>query len=290
MHPQKARKVPRFILFTAFAIYCYIYPSSLFLLLTDGVPAGMEWMASLMLVLEGLVATGWVVINYGLRRGLFGAVTMLVGAFLVEALGVATGFPFGQYEYTNALSPKLLAVPIGIMFAWLMIILASFFTVRFLMERLWPQRGQWTLIVMSASLALLSDLLMEPVAVHIQRYWTWFDGGTYYGVPTSNFIAWAVISLALVTVLAYIMGEGHSRISQPKAALRYNFIPVALYLMNLVMFTGINLTHGNFAAGILGIMVGLGGGFLLLRACRVGQFLRARKYFYGKGLTFPGED
>lgn len=259
-------KTRRFILFGAFAVYCYIYPSSLFLLLTDSVPAGMEWMATLMLVLVGLIATGWVVVNYGFARGCRAALAMLGGAFLVEAVGVTTGFPFGQYEYTNALSLKLLVVPVGIMFAWLMIILSSFFTVRFIVERLWPRRGLPTVVCLSAGLALLSDLLMEPVAVYVQHYWTWIDNGTYYGIPTSNFIAWAIISLGLISVLARIMGDTQSEPDQPKPGHRYNFLPVTLYLMNLVMFTGVNLSHGNLLAGGIGIFVGSACALLVWRA------------------------
>ncbi len=254
----------RIFLIVSFGIYCFIYPSSLFLLMTDGVPAGTEWMASLMLILEGLVATAWVIINYGPWRGFCGALAVLFGAFTVEAIGVSTGFPFGQYEYTNVLAPKLLVVPIGIMFAWLMMILSSFFMAHFIVERLWPRRGLPTVIVLSASMALASDLLMEPVAVHIQGYWTWLDNGSYYGVPTSNFIAWGVTSLLLVLMLSRIVGA--NRTPRLSKGFRYRFIPMALFMMNLVMFAAINLTHGNYLAGFIGAVAGGLCAFLIGRA------------------------
>lgn len=257
-------RIGQLVLFSLFGIYCFIYPSSLFLLITGTVPDGTEWMASLMLVLVGLIATLWVMLNYGLVRGFSAAFAMLSGGFVVEAVGVSTGFPFGQYEYTDVLSPKLLVVPIGITFAWLMMVLSSFFTARFIVERLWPQRGLRTVILLSTSLALLSDLLMEPVATHIQGYWTWYDQGSYYGVPTQNFIAWAVTSVVLILVLVAITGQ-HKK-SQSPVRLRFNFVPMALYMMNLIMFASINLSYSYYLAGVIGITVGVSCAYLISRA------------------------
>src|SRR3954465_8026470 len=44
--------------------------------------------------------------------------TATVGGFAVEAIGVATGFPFGHYDYSGQLGPKLLGVPLIIPLAW----------------------------------------------------------------------------------------------------------------------------------------------------------------------------
>ena len=40
------------------------------------------------------------------------------GGFAIEALGVATGFPFGGYDYSGALGPTLAGVPLVIPLAW----------------------------------------------------------------------------------------------------------------------------------------------------------------------------
>lgn len=261
----------RLLLFVSFGIYCFIYPSSLFLLMTGSVPAGTEWMATLMLVLEGLIAITWVTINYAPWRGLVGALAVLVVAFSIEALGVYTGFPFGPYYYTEVLSPKILVVPIGITFAWLMIVLSSFFTARFLVERLWPRRGLFTVLLLGITLAVLSDLLMEPVAVHIQGYWTWLDGGFYYGIPTSNFVAWVFTSLLLMLVLVGITGRGRLKSGYKGQSFSFNFVPLSLFMMNLVMFGAINLSYGNFLAGFIGIVVGGSCTVLLVLARRVGK-------------------
>jgi len=75
-------------------------------------------------------------------------------------------------------------------------------------------------------------------------------------VPLSNFVAWLATSLILVMVLSRIMG--HGKLMGRRERRHYNFIPMALYLMNLVMFALVNLTHAYYFAGGLGItMAGL---------------------------------
>lgn len=238
-----------------FGGYCFLYLSALPLMVTNNVPAGTEWVASLMLVLQGLAATSWVVINYGLRRGLLAAGMVLFLSFLIESVGVTTGFPFGQYYYTNVLVPKLFIVPVGIMFAWLMMTLSSFFMARFIVSRLFSRWSSPRLVIcLSATLAMISDTQMEPVAFHVKNYWVWETTGEYYGVPISNFVAWLVISLILLTVLTRITGhENNWRTSAEKP--RYSFIPLTLYLMNLILFGAVNFSHAYYGAGIIGLTV-----------------------------------
>ena len=37
-----------------------------------------------------------------------------------ESIGVATGYPFGQYHYTGTLGPAVLGVPVLVPLAWVM--------------------------------------------------------------------------------------------------------------------------------------------------------------------------
>lgn len=262
----------RMAMFTFFGVYAFIYPSSIVLLMLDRVPLGTEWMASLMLFIEAGAAISWVMYNYGWWRGLLAAATVLILGFSIETVGVLTGFPFGRYYYTEIMQPQIGVVPIAITTAWVMIVLASFYTAHFIIRQLWPDRGLPTIIVAGAVLAVLSDMMMEPVAVYVQNYWTWQDRGPYYGIPTANFIAWIGTSLVFILLLVYITGEARRRVwrevqSEQGVRLKfsYNFIPMALFLMNLTFFTAINLTHNNYLAGFLGVMTGLTCVFLLVR-------------------------
>ncbi len=53
---------------------------------------------------------------------LAGLFTIAIVSWGVEALGVATGFPFGHYSYTSALQPQALGVPLLIPLAWFMML------------------------------------------------------------------------------------------------------------------------------------------------------------------------
>jgi len=248
-------QVNRVFMLTAFGVYCWIYPSSVVLVMLDRVPVGTEWMASFMLVVGGLVAASWVTLNYGLRQGLLASGGLFGLGLLVESVGVATGFPFGRYNYTEVLSPKLLGVPVGIIFAWLMVVLSAFFTTRYLLGNLRPHWNRWAGLVIAAALALASDFLMEPVAVYIQNYWTWHDSGLYYGVPEANFVAWGFISLLMVWLLNRLTVESVPAPTPGSPRLKFMFIPPALFLKNLTMFTLVNFSHNNYLAGAIGLPV-----------------------------------
>lgn len=273
----------RVFMLTAFGVYCWIYPSSVVLVMLDRVPQDTEWMASFMLVVGGLVAASWVTLNYGLKRGLLASFSLFGLGLAVEAIGVSSGFPFGSYSYSEVLSPKLIGVPVGIIFAWLMVVLSAFFTTRYLLGKLRPNWNQAVLLGVSAGLALASDFLMEPVAVYIQGYWTWHDRGFYYGVPEANFIAWGLISLLMVYLLNRLSGA--NRNDRGQESLRFLFIPLALYLMNLAMFTLVNFSHNNYLAGSIGLLTGLGCFSLILRARKAGRvkFSTERQKTTGKG-------
>ncbi|MDB5080072.1 MAG: hypothetical protein JWP00_1996 [Chloroflexi bacterium] len=254
---------------TALGVYLWIYPSSVILVMFDRVPAGTEWMASFMLVVEGLVAASWVTLNYGLKRGLLACGTLLGLGLAVESTGVATGFPFGRYSYSEVLSPKIIGVPVGITFAWLMVVLSAFFTTHYIIRKLRPAWNVAALLVISAGLALISDFLMEPVAVYIQGYWTWHDRGFYYGVPEANFIAWGLISLAMVYLLNRLTGASQAGPGQETR--RFIFTPLALYLMNLAMFTLVNFSHTNYLAGSIGLITGLSCLYMIIQARKSGR-------------------
>ena len=42
------------------------------------------------------------------------------GGLIAEAVGVATGIPFGRYTYTGTLGPEVLGVPVIVPMAWVM--------------------------------------------------------------------------------------------------------------------------------------------------------------------------
>lgn len=110
--------------------------------------------------------------------------------FLIEVLGVKTGFPFGDYSYGDNLGLKFLEVPLLIGLNWSVLIYSSaqFFS-GFLKNRF------LSALCVAASLIAL-DSLIEPLASEL-GYWYWGSGS----IPYSNYFAWFVLSFSFSFLL-----------------------------------------------------------------------------------------
>jgi uncharacterized membrane protein len=119
------------------------------------------------------------------------------GGLVVEAVGVATGFPFGSYFYRDLLGPLVLGVPLVIPLAWTWMAWPA-----------WLVAGRLTtgrFRVPVAAWALASwDLFLDPQMV-AEGYWVW--RGTP-GVPLSNYAGWFGVSLVLVALLSPVRRPG----------------------------------------------------------------------------------
>jgi putative membrane protein len=238
-------------------VYLFIYVFAVPMLLFDLVPTWGSWMGGFLNMLLGCLMALWLYANAG-RRGLLAAGCIVGLAGAVEYIGVTTGAPFGRYVYSDALGLKLDgAVPLPIPFAWLLVVPGALGA-----AQLAGVPWRW-LSSAAALLALLFDLLLEPFAVYIMDYWRWLDRGPYYGVPTANFIAWAVTGFVLAAITQALIGRSADRrTSAPEAS---PLIPTLLYLLNIVQFTLVDLVRGYTLAGLLGLLALLAGGLVLAR-------------------------
>lgn len=131
-----------------------------------------------------------------------------VGAGIgVEIVGTSTGYLFGEYRYGTVLGPGIKNVPYIIGINWFIIIYCCGVAVHSLlnslsqklaeeMERPARQIKALSVIVDGATLAVVFDWLIEPVAVKL-GYWTWLGDGQ---IPLFNYISWFVISMLLLLI------------------------------------------------------------------------------------------
>tara|TARA_Y100001933_G_scaffold71799_1_gene73389 strand:+ start:2229 stop:2873 length:645 start_codon:yes stop_codon:yes gene_type:complete len=119
----------------------------------------------------------------------FMAIAFVVG-FGAEAIGVNTGYLFGDYSYGTNLGPKFLGVSLVIGINWGVLALASASLVKRFVSSLGLK------IILSSLLMLSVDLLMEPVAIK-SGFWSW--GG--YDVPLYNYVCWFLVAVFLQWVL-----------------------------------------------------------------------------------------
>lgn len=114
---------------------------------------------------------------------------LVVGA-VAEAVGVATGVPFGDYAYTDRLGPRLLDVPLVVPLAWAMMAYPAWRVAETL-------AGRRAMRVLVAALALAAwDVALDPQMVGF-GFWDWPGGGPYEDVPLSNFAGWVVVGVVL---------------------------------------------------------------------------------------------
>lgn len=247
------RTIAERIMLGAFGVFCFVYPFAMFLLSFDLMPFGMEWMSSLLLAILGVAAGSWLWVNFGVRGALLGTAIFAAGVAL-EYVGVLTGAPFGAYRYTGVLAPELPGgVPLAIGFAWLMIVVGGLYTARLLIG-VGSGRGEarpwlgWVACLLGAALAVGLDFLLEPVAYHVKHYWEWQGiAEGYYGVPWSNFITWFAAALLMNGAVTLTLNRG-----QP---LGWKWLPPALYVMNVVLFGVVNIAHGFWMSGAIGLLL-----------------------------------
>jgi uncharacterized membrane protein len=145
-----------------------------------------------------LASASHAVLNRGWTWALgFLAISLAFG-WGIERLGLVTSFPFGTYEYADALGPKLGGVPLVIPLAWSMmaypILLAA--------QRL-TSTGVGTALIGGWGLAAW-DLFLDPQMVG-EGYWIWSDVGWSLpgmtGIPLQNNLGWLLSSIALMALL-----------------------------------------------------------------------------------------
>ncbi len=220
-------------------IYLFIYVWSVPMLMLGLVPAWGRGMGGFLLILQGTIMGLWLA-GVGGRHGVAAAGIILALSYLVELVGVRTGVPFGRYAYTSTLGLQLGgAVPLAIPFAWLLVVPSSLAVAAAM------TRGA-AVVPLAGLLALLLDLLIEPVAARVGGYWRWIETGPYYGVPTANFIAWGCTALGLVLVLRLALRG----CSLPSRVVR---LPVLLFVLNAIQFTLVDAAYGFWWAAGAGV-------------------------------------
>lgn len=140
----------------------------------------------------GLLTT-WVVHR---MRAIVAAGAVVVTTYFVELLGSTTGFPFGAYDYTGALTPQVAGVPLVVSFAWAGITLVVF--------GMFAGGVRWMQLSMMAVSITAWDVFLDPQMVG-EGYWQWQPASlAFRGIPLVNYAGWlatALVNSALVMAI-----------------------------------------------------------------------------------------
>jgi putative membrane protein len=149
-----------------------------------------------------LLLSGYFVLRHAEapKWGLYALIAFL--AYSVEALGIHTGWPFGEYWYGSPLGPHVFEVPILIGLLWLLLLAGSAYWAKKITKR----KG-WQVVIVAAMMVGL-DFLIEPVAVALE-FWTWSD----VDIPWNNYLGWFGTALILAALLQMDPKFGNNRVA-----------------------------------------------------------------------------
>lgn len=183
-------KVHRIILILLLVGYAVLwFGGAVSYLFFDGPPTGNDWTAPAFLFLAALLTFHLTSPGWRWQLPVAGIIGMAA-----EFIGLKWGYPFGSYDYTGVLYPKILGVPIAIGCAWLIL----FAYVRQMLAR-FKIPARWRAVA-GAFWMMGLDLLIDPLAAGPLGYWVWSGGGWYHGVPITNFAGWFLVSLLLFLI------------------------------------------------------------------------------------------
>jgi putative membrane protein len=173
-------------------------------------------------------SAGHALATRGRRAGAALLATFAAGGWLVDAVGVATGVPFGRYGYSGRLGPAALGVPLVVGPAWCMMAWPAYLAAARLLRTSRPAgRLRRPARVLLAGVALAGwDLFLDPQMVG-EGYWTWQRPNPALpgvpGVPLSNYAGWLLVAVLLMAAFEALAGRATAR-PGPDA------VPMALYL------------------------------------------------------------
>ena len=156
-----------------------------------------------------------------------------------ENIGILTGFPFGNYHYTDILGVKLFLVPV--------LIGPAYFAAGYLAWTLAQTLlGLWTtrlrgrdvfLVPMVAAFIMVAwDVCMDPISSTVQRHWIWHDGGGYFGVPLRNFAGWYLCVYTCNQIFALYVSRTDAADVAPRPA-----FPKTFWYPAVLMYAGLAL-------------------------------------------------
>lgn len=183
------------------------------------------------------------------------AVTSFVLSLSFELFGTGTGWPFGNYEYTDFLGYKILGlVPYSIPLSWFYMGFASYLLGTMLVRRFGLGRPMMWSVLIGAFLLTVWDLVLDPAMAHESlriQFWVWYETGPYFGMPTKNFVGWAATGLLFMFVSRLLWRED---VDTTKTSLN---LPFAIYAANLFFAMVLSAEVGLWIPIVLALVLGL---------------------------------
>ena len=166
--------------------------------------SGRDAVSWTIVVLGSLLSVVHAAASRGARTAAGLLVLVAVVAVGFESVGVATGFPYGRYAYSDVLGPELLGVPFLVPLAWLMMAWPSWVLADRLSRPVRPGRRRLARVAWAAGIFAAWDVVLDPQMVQA-GYWTWAHPEPGLPgidtVPLTNLAGWLLAGLVLMALL-----------------------------------------------------------------------------------------
>jgi uncharacterized membrane protein len=212
----------------------------------------------------------------GWRRTVLFTTVAYILAFLCEYSSIHNGFPFGLYQYISETKEKELwiaGVPFMDSLSFTFLSFVSFELAVLLRSplkvnrsdlqviSLEPVRSSWMTTLLAGLLMMYLDIVIDPVALQGEK---WFlgkiyyypNGGSYFGVPISNFIGWFITCVLIVRVYLFL----EKWVTQRSGMLQYRFKGLGaagLYFGVLGFNLAVTFLIGELMMGWVSSFIGL---------------------------------
>ena len=180
-----------------------------------------------------------------------------------ELAGTATGFPFGEYGYTDRLGYKIAGlVPFNIPTSWFYMLVASLAICGRLLPATDDGKSKWWWALVGGAVLTAWDVSMDPAMVKT-AHWLWnvpdlssrsaftqFIGTPFFfGMPLTNWLGWLLTGILVARVMLAVVPP--SAWASKVAPSRF---PLLLYAVNGVLPVAICFRQDMVLAGILGTL------------------------------------
>jgi len=179
---------------------------------------------------------------YGFRSAVVLFFICIAITFIIENVGVATGFPFGHYHFeVDPDLPHVGSIPIIVGPLWFGAGYFSWVVASTLLDsadrRLDRVPDFIALPLVAAFVMTQWDLVMDRSESTIAKVWIWHEGGADFGVPLSNYLGWLVTSWLIFLAFALYLRR---RIAESPRAAQQSRTP---RLIAILFYVSPGLTH-----------------------------------------------
>ena len=179
-----------------------------------------------------------------------GVLLLLLTAYvyIIEFIGINHGWPYGNFQYLVELGPMVSGIPMALPLFFIPLVLNGYLLTLLIVKK--SRLDRKIIIPMAIVLVILIDLVLDPAAVSL-GFWSYGEGGEFYGVPHTNYQGWLISGGIAVLVV-------NSMFDRKKLLARIDQCEFGLDdMVSFVLLWGlVNTFYGNWIpSAIVGILI-----------------------------------